>query len=109
MFLKSVLGYGSIVHLKNAILSLVHQTQPTKQNKKKKIPRHCHNSKRYGYFTPAAKLRMLLMAAEKANLPIKLISMRAGNEKSMLKVTLVPESAHTNIPIITVQKGFCVV
>lgn len=48
------------------------------------------------------------MAAKKANLPIKLIFTKTGNEKSMLKVTLLPESAHTDIPIITAQKGFCV-
>lgn len=46
--------------------------------------------------------------AEKANSLIKLIFMKAGNEKSTLKVTLVSESAYTDIPIITVQKGFCV-
>ena len=79
MFLKGVLGYGSIVHLKNAISSLVHQTQPTNQHKK--IPQHCHNSKCHDYFTPVAELGMLLMTAEKANLLIKLIFTKAGNEK----------------------------
>lgn len=49
-----------------------------------------------------------LFFAEKANSLIKLIFMKAGNEKSTLKVTLVPGSAYTDIPIITVQKGFCV-
>lgn len=88
MFLKGVLGYGSILHLKNAISSVVHQTRPTNQHKK--------------------NLGMLLMAAKKANSLIKLIFLRAGNEKSMLKVTLVPGSAHTDIPIITAQKGFWV-
>lgn len=103
---KGVLGYGSIVHLRDMILSSVLQTQPTNQHKK--IPRHCHNSKCYDYFIPAAELWMLLMAAEKANSPTKLIFMKAGNEKSLLKVTLAPGSAHTDIPIITAQKGLCV-
>lgn len=44
----------------------------------------------------------------KANPPMKLIFMKAGNEKSLLKVTLAPGSAHTDIPIITTQKGLCV-
>lgn len=103
---KGVLGYRSIVHLRDMILSSVLQTQPTNQHKK--IPRHCHNSKCYDYFIPAAELWMLLMAAEKANSPTKLIFMKAGNEKSLLKVTLAPGSAHTDIPIITAQKGLCV-
>lgn len=33
VFLKGVLGYRSVVHLENVILSSVHQTQPTKQHK----------------------------------------------------------------------------
>jgi len=106
MFLKGVLGSRSIVHLKKAITSLVHQTQPTKQNKKN--PRHCHNSKRCDYFTPAAELGMLLMAGEKANSPIKLIFMKAGIGKSTPKVTSVPERTRTDIAITTAQKGFCV-
>lgn len=106
MFLKGVLGYGSVVHLKNTTSSSVHQTQPTKQNKK--IPWYCRNSKCYDCFTPVSKLGVLLMAAEQANLPIKLIFTAAGDEKSTLKVTLVPGSTHSDTPITIVQKGFCV-
>lgn len=64
-FEKGVVGYRSIVHLKNVVSSSMHQTQPT--NQQKKTPPHCHNLKCYDYFTPVAQLGMLPMAAEKAD------------------------------------------
>lgn len=72
-----------------------------------KPPRCCHNSKCCGYFTGAAEQGALLGAAKKANSLAELLPMKADHGKSVLKVTLVPGSAHPGTPLAPMQKGSC--